>query len=249
MDKQELLSKIVSPEGRTVILPMDHGVSDGPIDGLIKMGETIAKIKEGGVDAIVIHKGIYKKYKDVIGDLPTIIHCSASTGMGVVLKKVLIATPKEIKKMGAQGVSIHVNLGNRYEPEMLADLGKISRECEELGLPLLAMMYPRNEVDGKIITYTDAKRVKHAARVAFELGADIVKVPFTGDAESFREVCEGVDIPVVIAGGAKESEEEMLKSISDCVSVGAAGVSVGRNAFQADDPVGMIRKIRNAVYS
>lgn len=249
MDKKNLLDKIISPEGRTVILPMDHGVSDGPIDGLIDIKKTIANVKEGGVDAIVIHKGIYKKYKTVIGDLPTIIHCSASTGMGVVLKKVLIATPQEIKEMGAQGVSVHINLGNRYEPEMLADLGKISYECEKVGLPLLAMMYPRDEVDGKIINYTDTKKVKHAARVAFELGADIVKVPFTGDAKSFKKVCDGVDIPVVIAGGAKGSEETMLKSISDCVSVGAAGVSVGRNAFQADDVPAMIKKIRSAVYA
>ena len=248
MSKQELLSKIISPEGRTVILPMDHGVSDGPIDGLIDMKETIMKVKKGGVDAIVIHKGIYKKYKDTIGDLPAIIHCSASTGMGVVLQKVLVATPKEIKEMGAQGVSIHVNLGNKYEPEMLTDLGKISRECEELGLPLLAMMYPRNEVDGKIVNYTDAEKVKHAARIAFELGADIVKVPFTGDSKSFKEVCEGVDIPVVIAGGAKGSEEIMLRSIRDCVSVGAAGVSVGRNAFQADDVPQMVKKIKDVVY-
>ena len=253
--KKELLSKIVDLErNRTVILPMDHGVSDGPIDGLINMGDTIKKVRdceqngEKGVDAIVIHKGIFKKYRDVIGDLPTLIHISASTCLGNVLKKVIVASPKEIKEMGATGVSIHVNLGNKYDGEMLADLGRVSRECEELGLPLLVMIYPRDEINGEIKTFTDVEHVKHAARVAFELGADIVKVPYTGSAESFKEVCDGVDIPVVIAGGAKGSEEAMLKSISDCVDAGAAGVSVGRNAFQADDVPGMIKKIRHAVY-
>ena len=249
MEKQELLSKIVDQEkNRTVILPMDHGISDGPIPGLIDIAETIAKVKQGGVDAIIIHKGIYKKYKEVIGDLSAIIHLSASTSMGVVLRKVLVATPEEAKELGAQGVSIHVNLGNKYEPEMLKDLGMVSRECEKLGLPLLAMMYPRDEKNGEVISYTDTDRVKHAARVAFELGADIIKLPYTGSPESFKEVCDGVAIPIVIAGGAKGSEEEMLQSIRNCVSVGAAGVSVGRNAFQAENVPEMISKIRAAVY-
>ncbi|MCK5084388.1 MAG: fructose-bisphosphate aldolase [Candidatus Pacebacteria bacterium] len=248
-EKEILLAKIIDPEkNRVVILPMDHGVSEGPIDGLINMKETILKVKQGGVDAIVIHKGIYKKYKEVIGDLPALIHLSASTKIGNVLKKVLIATVQEIKELGAQGASIHVNLGNKYEEDMLKDLGVVSRECERIGLPLLAMMYPRDEENGRIISYTDSERVKLAARVAFELGADIVKVPYTGSAESFQEVCQGVDIPVVIAGGAKGNEKEMLKSIKDCVMVGAAGVSIGRNAFQADDIPRTIGKIRSVVY-
>ena len=249
MQEKKTLSKIIKGEKkRTIILPMDHGVSDGPIPGLVNMGEAITKVKEGGVDAIVIHKGIFMKYKDLIGDLPTLIHISASTSLGNVLSKVTVATPKEVADMGATGVSIHINLGNKYDGEMLRDFGRVSRECNELGLPLLVMIYPRDLVDGEVKTFTDPERVAHAARLAFELGADIVKVPYTGDADSFREVCAGVDIPVVIAGGAKGSEEAMLASIRDCVAAGAAGVSVGRNAFQADDVSGMIGKIKSAVY-
>lgn len=249
-EKKELLAKIINPvTGRTVIVPMDHGVTDGPIPGLVRMDEIIKKVKAGGASAIVIHKGIYKIYKDVIGDLPVFIHISGSTGMSATLRKVLVATPREVKALGAQGVSIHLNLGNEHEGEMLRDLGMVARECEEEGLPLLAMMYPRTMIDGKIVHYRDAARVKHAARVAAELGADIVKVPFTGDAESFREVVEGSPIPVVIAGGAKGSEEIMLSSIRDCVRVGAAGVSVGRNVFQSDDVVSFMEKIRDAVFN
>jgi len=249
MDKKEILSKIINQDTkRTVILPMDHGVSDGPIAGLINMGETIKKVKDGGVDAIVVHKGIFKKYKEIISDLATFIHISASTCLGNVLRKVLIATPAEVKNMGATGVSIHINLGNKYDGEMLSDLGRVSRECDELGLPLLVMIYPRDLIDGEVKQYNDKEHVRHAARVAFELGADIVKVPYTGSADSFKEVCDGVDIPVVIAGGAKGSEEAMLASISDCVASGAAGVSVGRNVFQAEDVVGMIEKIKSAVH-
>ena len=176
--KKELLSKIINPvSGRTVIVPMDHGVTDGPIAGLEKMDEIIRKVKEGGADAIIVHKGIFKLYREAIGDLPALIHISASTGMGVSLKKVLVATAREVKNLGAAGVSVHLNIGNEYEPEMLRDLGVISRECEEEGLPLLAMMYPRGIIDGRIVHYNDPARVAHAARLAAELGADIVKVP------------------------------------------------------------------------
>lgn len=247
--KKGPIKKFINPQtGKIIILPMDHGVSDGPIKGLINMRETIKKAKEGGVDAIVVHKGVYKNLKKAIGNLPTFIHVSASTSMGEPLKKVLIATPLEVKNLGAQGVSIHLNIGNKYESEMLKDLGKISRECAETGLPLLAMMYPRNKVNEKIITFTDPERISHAARIAYELGADIVKVPYTGSAESFKKVVESVPIPVVIAGGAKGNEEEMLNSIRDCLFIGAGGVSIGRNIFQADDMIEMIKKIKKLMF-
>lgn len=247
--KKEKLDKIINPHiGKTVILPMDHCINDGPIPGLVNMKETIQKVKKGGVDAIVLHKGIYKNNREIIGDLPTFIHLSASTCMGVELKKVLVTTPKEVLDLGADAVSIHLNIGNKYEPEMLKDLGKVSGECEKLGLPLLAMIYPRNIEEGKIITYNTPEKVKHAARLAEELGVDIVKVPYTGSAETFREVVKSVSIPVVIAGGAKGSEEEIITAIKDCMSSGAAGISVGRNAFQAENVPIMIQKMREAVY-
>lgn len=244
--KEERIAQIVNGRtGRMVIVPMDHGVSDGPIEGLIDMEGAIARAKEGGANAVVIHKGIYKRAD--MQNMPALIHISGSTGMGTVLRKVLVAEPEEVLALGAAGVSIHVNLGNEYEPEMLEDLGYVSGECERLGLPLLAMVYVRDIVDGKMVTKTDAASVAHGARVAYELGADIVKVPYTGSEESFREVTRGCGIPVVIAGGAKGSEEVMLDSIEASVRAGGAGVSVGRNVFQHPDMVEMLRKVGKRV--
>ncbi len=247
--KAELLAKIINPKTkRAVMIPMDHGVSDGPMKGLDTLGTTIQAVKQAGVDVIVLHKGMYKRYREEIGDLPVLIHISASTTMGIVLRKVLVAEPFEVDALGAQGVSIHINMANQYEPEMLRDLGRVSGECEKLGLPLLAMMYPRMEKDGTIVTFTDSERIAHAARVAAELGADIVKVPYTGSPETFRQVVSGCPIPVLIAGGAKGSEEAMLESISGCVKVGAAGVSCGRNVFQHENIAGIVQKIKFAVH-
>lgn len=247
--KQQILSTILKGEKkRTVIIPMDHGVSCGPIKGLKNMEPTIKAVRAGGVNAVVLHKGIYKAYKEALEGLPVFIHISASTDIGVPLRKVLVASPHEINSLDADGVSIHVNLGNKYEPEMLADLGRIAGECEELGLPLLAMMYVRDEKDREIVNYTDVEHVKHSARVAAELGADIVKVPYTGSPDSFKEVVEGCPIPVVISGGAKASEEAMLESIRGCMEAGAAGVSCGRNVFQHEDVAVMVAKIRTVVH-
>jgi predicted phospho-2-dehydro-3-deoxyheptonate aldolase len=247
--KQQRLEKIINPQtNRTVIVPLDHGVSDGPIAGLIDMKTTLQKVIKGGANAIVLHKGLLRQHKDILQDIPVLCHISASTTLGVVLKKVLVATVEEVAELGAVGVSIQVNLGNIHEPDMLRDFGKVSGECQRLGLPLLVMMYVRDLVNGKVITETSSEKVKHAARLASELGADIVKVSFTGSGQSFQEVVLGCPIPVVIAGGAKGSEQAMLQSIQDCMDVGATGVSVGRNVFQHEDVVGMLQKVCHIVH-
>jgi predicted phospho-2-dehydro-3-deoxyheptonate aldolase len=249
MTKSERLSKIINPKThRTVIVPLDHGVSDGPIDGLIDMKTTLQKVIQGGADAVVLHKGIIQQHKDLLQHRAVLCHMSASTSLGVVLKKVLVATVEEAAELGATGVSIHVNIGNSHEPDMLKDFGLVSRECQRLGLPLLAMVYVRDIIQGKVVTDLSSAKVKHAARLAAELGADIVKVSFTGSGESFQEVVAGCPIPVVIAGGAKGSEQDMLQSIQDCIDVGASGVSVGRNVFQHEDVVGMLQKVRHIVH-
>jgi DhnA family fructose-bisphosphate aldolase class Ia len=149
-------------------------------------------------------------------------------------------------KLGADGVSVHVNLGDMNEDKMLEDLGKISEKCLEWGMPLIAMMYARGE---HIENPFDPETVAHCARVAAELGADIVKVAYTGDPETFRRVTEGCPIPVVIAGGPKMSNDrEILEMVEGAMKAGAKGVSIGRNAFQHDDPEKIVRAIAAIVH-
>ena len=108
------------------------------------------------------------------------------------------------------------------------------------------MMYTRGQ---KIKNQFDAAVVKHAARVGAELGADIVKVNYTGSAESFREVTGGCPVPVVIAGGEKmETDKEILEMVEGAMKGGAAGVSIGRNAFQHKDPIGIVKAIASVVH-
>lgn len=243
------LERIINRQTRrTVIVPMDHGVTIGPISGLIDMKQAVNTVVEGGANAIVVHKGIVRAGHRQSGkDIGLIIHMSASTVMSPdPTGKVLVCTVEEALRKGADGVSIHVNLGAPTEDDMLNHLGEVSRGCEEWGMPLLAMMYTRG---AKLKSESEPAAVSHAARIAAELGADIVKVTYTGSAKSFRSVVEGCPIPVLIAGGEKaDSDRAVFEAVRGALDAGGAGVCMGRNAFQHRNPLGMMRAIGAMVH-
>lgn len=247
--KQIRLERIMNRDtGRMVIVPLDHGVTAGPIPGIINLREPVEKVAAGGADAIVIHKGnVRAGHRGKGNDIGLIIHISGSTSLSPdPNSKVLVCTVEEAIKLGADAISIQVNLGAEDEKDMLRDFGTIARDCNEWGMPLLAMVYTRGK---KVTNENDAKVVKHAARVAAEIGADIVKVSYTGSAETFKEVVDACAIPVIIAGGEKaESDKDVLVSIKDAISVGGAGVAVGRNVFQHKDPIKMTKAITSIIH-
>lgn len=250
-----MLGKIIRMErimnrnsGKTVIVPMDHGITMGPIKGLENMRDTIAKMVDGGVSAIVLHKGIVKAGHRGSGrDVGLVIHLSGSTSMSPEPNaKVPVCTVEEAIKLGADAISVHVNLGTEGDTQMLAYLGEVSNLCQNWGMPLLAMIYCRGK---KIINEFEVKFIKHAARVGAELGADIVKVNYTGSPESFREVVDGCPIPVVIAGGEKvETDDDLFQMVAGAMHAGAAGVSIGRNAFQHEHPEKIVKAIGKIVH-
>jgi len=229
--------------GRTIIIPMDHGITLGPIPGLTDMSRAIDGAVNGGANAIIMHKGIVRAGHRGRGkDVGLIIHLSASTVLSPNPNdKVPVCTVEEAIRLGADAVSIHVNLGAPTDGRMLRLLGETAKSCRDWGMPLLAMMYTRG---GEIKDQFDVKYVKHAARVGAELGADIVKVNYTGSVASFREVVAGCPVPVVIAGGEKmETNRELLTMVKESLEAGSCGVSIGRNVFQHDDPIAIIKAI------
>ncbi len=247
--KRIRLQRIINRNSqKTIIVPMDHGVTVGPIHGLIDFAGTVDKVASGGANAILMHKGLVESGHRHSGkDIGLIVHLSASTVLSPDSNaKTLVCAVDEAMILGADAVSIHVNIGANTESEMLHNMGLVSRACRDWGMPLFAMMYTRGT---KIKNEYDAKVVKHAARVGAELGADIVKVNYTGSPESFREVVEGCPVPVVIAGGEKmESDEELLDMVTGAIQAGGAGVSIGRNVFQHDDPADIVCKISKIVH-
>lgn len=233
---------------RTVIIPMDHGVTMGPIAGLQNMCDAISNIVEGGANAVILHKGMVKAgYRGGEKDIGLIIHLSASTILGHDSSaKVQVCTVKEAVQLGADAVSVHVNLGAQSEKEMLISLGEVGRECQDYGMLLIAMMYTRGK---NIENEFDVKYVKHAARVGAELGVDMVKVNYTGSQETFAEVVAGCPVPVVIAGGEKvETDIQLFEMVEGALKGGSAGVSIGRNAFQHRDPIKIVKAISKMVH-
>lgn len=234
--------------GKTIIVPMDHGISVGPIDGVIDMKSSIQHVALGGANAIVEHKGLVEEGLRGKGpDIGLIIHLSASTSLSPYPNaKTLVCTVEEAIKLGADAVSVHVNLGDDDEKEMLKDFGMISRECKNWGMPLLAMIYARG---AKIKDGFHKDVVKHSARVGFEMGADIVKVPYTGSPETFNEVTDGCGVPVVIAGGEKmDSDRDILEMVQGSVIAGGSGVSIGRNVFQHRNPQKMVEAMAAIIH-
>jgi fructose-bisphosphate aldolase/2-amino-3,7-dideoxy-D-threo-hept-6-ulosonate synthase len=239
------LSRIFRSDGKTVIVPMDHGVTLGPIAGIENISKIVEKLKRGGADAVLVHKG-WARLIDTRG-MSLILHISASTRLGPDPDwKVTVASVEEAVALGADGVSIHINIGCEREPEMLSLLGAVAESCEDWGMPLLVMAYPRGP---KIANQNDPELVSHVARVAAELGADVVKTNYTGSVESFRRVVDGCPIPVVIAGGPKvSSDRELLDMIKNAIDSGGAGVSIGRNIFQHEKPDLITRAIVGIVH-
>lgn len=234
--------------GKTVIVPMDHGTTMGPIEGLRDMKTTIDHMVNGGANAILIHKGIVRAGHRGSGqDVGLIIHLNASTSLSPDPDtKTLVCTVEEAIQLGADGVSVHINLGADGEDRMLRDLGYVAESCREWNMPLLAMMYTRGP---KIKDQFEPKMVAHAARVGAELGADAVKCVYTGDPDSFAGVVNGCPVPVVIAGGEKlDTDEDILQMAEDAVKAGAAGLSIGRNVFQHKEPARIVRALNRLVH-
>ncbi len=233
--------------GNCVIVPMDHGITWGPIEGLKDPKLTVDQVAEGGATAVLMHRGtIPNAYRGYGKDVGMIMHMSASTNLGETSdEKVLVSSVNEAIKNGADAVSVHLNIGAKTEAQMLSDIGNVSRDCMEWGIPLLVMAYPRGP---EVKNPFDPELVAHAARVAAELGADIIKCNYTGDPESFEEVVKGAMVPVVIAGGDKMgSDRDILEMVYDSIQAGGRGVSIGRNVFQHKDMQGMTRAISDIV--
>jgi predicted phospho-2-dehydro-3-deoxyheptonate aldolase len=244
--KTRRLKRIMQQDNHTVIVPMDHGVTVGPIPGLVNMQQIINQLLKGGADAILVHKGI-AKHVDT-GNTGLIVMLSGMSNLSPNLNaKVQVCSVQEAIRLGADGVSVHVNVGAQDEDKMLSNLGKVAEECDLYGMPLLAMMYPRGP---KIQNEHAADVVAHAARIGAELGADIIKANFTGNIDTFKSVVESCPVPVVIAGGPKcKTSQEILQTTHDALKAGASGLSFGRNVFQHEHPTLMVKALCAIVHN
>ncbi len=243
--KNRRLARIFRNDNRTVIVPMDHGVTIGPCKGLENMQTIIDKLVEGKADAVLVHKGIAKRVNATGPGLIVMLSGASNLGSNPN-NKVQVCSVLEAVRIGADGVSVHINVGAQDEDKMLTILGKVADECDVFGMPLLAMMYPRGP---KIANEHAPDVVAHAARLGAEMGADIIKTNYTGDMHTFKNVVECCPAPIVIAGGPKaKTDKETLQMTVEALKAGAAGLSIGRNVFQHEDPTAIVKALSSIVH-
>lgn len=233
-------------KGKMLCIPMDHGISNGPIEGLESPSEMIQKCETRGLTSVIINKGILKSLPKPTR-IGILVHFSASTSLSMSPnRKMLTGTVEEALRLGADGISLHINVGGKEEPEMLEQLGMIADECHKWNMPLLAMMYPRGE---NIKNPHDPEIVGHVARIGAELGADIVKTLYTGDIDSFAKIVKSTPVPVVIAGGPKaKTDADVLTMTEDAMKAGAKGVTYGRNIFAHKNPDKMVEALAGIIF-
>lgn len=246
--------------GRTVLSPVDDSLLAGPEGGLRSLGSKIQQIIDGGTNGVLAFPGTFRRYAELTQDVGRILNITASSTLGTHTRKVLVANVTQALAVDADAISVHVNMSSRYEPEMLQILADTVAECEQVGMPVLAMMYLRTESpDGSDDNYYEllrddpdeyAARIRHVVRVGADLGADIIKTQYTGNAESFSTVVESaLDAKVVIAGGPIIKIEHLLDTVYATVLAGAHGIAGGRNMFHRRDTEHVLRAVRNVVHN
>jgi len=250
-DKGAHLGKIVK-NGRVLILAMDQGMEHGPVDFNEKNihPEYVCGIAErGGFSGFAIQKGIAKHYKECYsGKVPLVLKLNGRTN--IVPKDEIYSSPvasvKEAVALGADAIGYTLYVGSPREADLFRDFGVISAEADDYGLPCVVWAYPR----GKYVKDEQSVgAVSYAARVALELGADIVKVNYTGSVDGFSKVVAAAGrCKVISAGGSKQSDPEFLSKVKEVIAAGGVGMAVGRNVWQNDNPMKITEEIKKIVY-
>ena len=247
ISKEVRLRRITGSDQRTVIIPIDQSITSGPIPGLQNIGKTIRDIMDGKPNAMVMHRGpVMAGLWAPESSTGLIIHLSGATQLSDCPQvKACVCSVEAALQLGADAVSVHVSLGmgNERDNQALTEFGRISDQCQQWNMPLLAMMYVYGNHPDK------AEAIIHAARIGCELGADLIKVNYTGDLRSFGRLIKTSYVPVVVAGGEPAGDGYgLLKQTEEALSVGAAGVCIGRNVYQHQHPTRMARALSAMVH-
>ncbi len=226
--------------GRTVMLAIDHGYFQGPTTGLKKPRETVTPLLPY-CDSLFITRGILRNCISPSINTPIFLRVSGGPSiLGDLSNEDITTSMKEALRLNAAGVGISIFVGAKNEDRTVSNLGRLVNEAEEYGMPVLAITAVGKEM------VRDARYLGLATRIAAEIGAHMVKTYYCE--EDFEKVVEGCPAPIVIAGGKKIPERDALEMAHNAISKGAAGVDMGRNIFQSENPVAMIQAVRAVVH-
>jgi putative autoinducer-2 (AI-2) aldolase len=239
--KKNRLAQLM-PGGHGYFLPIDHGYFLGPTRKLEQPGETIAPLLPY-CDALFVTRGVVRSCVDPVGSLPIILRISGGTSIvgADLAHEALTTSIEDIIRVNASAVGISVFIGSDYEHETLLNLANAVNDCQDYGIPVMAVT-----AVGKELEKRDARYLGLCCRICAELGADVVKTYWC---EDFGKVVQGCPVPVVIAGGPKcETNREVFEFVYDGMQNGAVGINLGRNVWQNENPVPMAKALRAIVH-
>ena len=237
------LSRLIKPDGHCQFLPIDHGYFQGPTRCLEKPEDTIQDLK-AYADGLFVTRGVLRA--SITSDISTPVILRVSGGTSVVGKdlanEVITTSVKEMIRLNVAAVGLSVFVGSNYEKESLQNLAELVNECEEYGIPVMAVTAVGKELEKRTARYLSL-----ACRIAAELGAKIVKTYYCK--EDFEKVTTGCPVPVVIAGGPKcETELEVFEFVYDGMNKGAIGVNLGRNIWQNPNPLAIMKALNTIIH-
>ncbi|MCH7606404.1 MAG: 3-hydroxy-5-phosphonooxypentane-2,4-dione thiolase [Chloroflexi bacterium] len=237
------LSRLIQPDGHCMFLPIDHGYFQGPTRKLEQPGKTIEPLLPYA-DAVFATRGVVRAAIDPALNKPIILRVSGGTSMvGADLANEGITTSMEdAVRLNVAAVGISVFIGTEYERQSLLNLGKLVDEGERYGIPVMAVTAVGRELEQR-----ESRYLSLCCRICAELGAKVVKTYWCAD--GFDKVVQGCPVPVVMAGGPQaDTELEVLEFVHDGMQNGSIGINLGRNIWQSDYPVPMIRALRHIVH-
>jgi 3-hydroxy-5-phosphonooxypentane-2,4-dione thiolase len=234
------LARIIKPDdGRAVMLAVDHGYFLGPTSGLEEPQKTIEPLLPHA-DSIMLTRGVLRTSVNPNANVPVVLRVSGGTS---ILKELsnedITVSIEDAVRLNVSGMALSIFVGSEFEKQTLVSLAKLVDEGYRCGIPVLAVT-----AVGKDMA-RDVRYLGLACRIAAELGAHVVKTYYC---DEFEKLIESCPVPVIVAGGKKTAEKEALELTYNSVRGGAVGVDMGRNIFQSDSPVGMIRAVRAIVH-
>jgi DhnA family fructose-bisphosphate aldolase class Ia len=248
------LKRLIRQEtNSSVICALDHGMTSPTfLSGLRDMKARVREAQQGGSNVFMLSKGFARMVVDEFNrDTSFVMLLSASAAQADKANIIVqVGQVEEAQRLGADGVVVYVALTGENEPQMIAFLAQVGRECEHLGMPFIAEAeYPSAYATLDALTQEyGADYLLRNSRLCAELGADIVKTNWPGSQEKFAEIVTATQVPMVVAGGTLVSDQELLQRMEQAMSVGAVGCSVGRNIFQHQNPRAITQALSRVIH-
>lgn len=241
------LNRIFKPDGKTVIAALDHGIAGiTPLAHLELPRSLLPVVVQHGADAVITTPGIARQSSDLFAGAGLILRIDGGPSALTCDwgKMEMIRSIEDALRLGADAVIMMGITGTPEEAHSLANLGRIAARCQSWGMPLVAEMLPGG-FSAKEVSF---EQMMVSARLAAELGADMVKIRYQGPAEEFCTVVQACYVPIVVLGGSKQSPDQLLQEVQQALRAGASGVAVGRNIWQSDQPGEITSQLAKAVH-